>query len=631
MRKDLFQKISLMFKKEATSFYPIIFTIIFVTILFQYSFNTLESIFYDYNIRNDIGLQSSDSIVLITIDEESDEFLGEKFPYSYATHSKMMNKLIADNPLGINSFVQHSGPETERDVEFQLKFRNEILSFIDSGGFFHFGTELDAWGEQKPVNGLISLGYSLALINIDNASFAKDDVSRRTILNISGENTLHLWTANKIRYSLGKNQLAPKDFLGSYYMREADATFSLYRYSTNPDLAKTSYISIPFHRVVVGNFSEGFFKDKTVLIGPAYISNSGDFVNTPYSKEELRGSKLGIHAAIIDSLVQNKTIFQVPRWITLIISVLIAVILAISISNFKPTIGLLITILAILTIFFFSYVLFCLLGLWVSIAHIILTIFVVYYIWVPFRAITEYQTRYKIQEESRLMKEVESLKQNFISFMGHDLKTPVAKIAGMADVLMQKTKNLPDIRDGIASILNSTKELNKFITSILDLTKIESQKITLQKVSKDINNILELVANGLQFEMQVKKITYSLSLAPLYPIEVDVNLVTRVFSNLLENAIKYSNQESNIVIKTWDDESWVYVEFSDNGPGIAASDLKHVFDKFYRVKNDASHSIKGTGLGLYLVKYFVELHGGTISVSSIVGSGTNFVVKFKNM
>ena len=83
-------------------------------------------------------------------------------------------------------------------------------------------------------------------------------------------------------------------------------------------------------------------------------------------------------------------------------------------------------------------------------------------------------------------------------------------------------------------------------------------------------------------------------------------------------------------MKTCDDADWVYIEVADNGVGITEEDLTHVFDKFYRVKNDASHSIKGTGLGLYLVKYFVELHGGSIGVRSTPGKGTIFQIKLKN-
>jgi len=289
-----------------------------------------------------------------------------------------------------------------------------------------------------------------------------------------------------------------------------------------------------------------------------------------------------------------------------------------------------ITIGLILGAIVFSYILFITLGLWLYITHIILTIFVVYYIWVPFRAIGEYQRRYAIQEETKLIKKVENLKQNFISLMSHDLKTPVAKIAGLADVMKQKFSGNDDLNKDLSTIIESTKDLNKFITSILDLTKIESRNLDLKKAPKDINPIIQNIVNGLVFEAADKKIHFELDLSPLYPVQIDVSLIIRVISNLIENAIKYSGENSTITIKSWDDEKWIYVKIQDNGIGINENDIEHIFDKFYRVKNDASHSIKGTGLGLYLVKYFVELHGGRISAESSIGEGTVFNIMLKN-
>lgn len=85
-----------------------------------------------------------------------------------------------------------------------------------------------------------------------------------------------------------------------------------------------------------------------------------------------------------------------------------------------------------------------------------------------------------------------------------------------------------------------------------------------------------------------------------------------------------------MLVKTWDDADWVYIEVRDNGVGVSEEDIQHIFDKFYRVKNDSTHAIKGSGLGLYLVKYFIELHNGSISAQSKLGEGTSFIIKLKN-
>ncbi len=616
---------------DFSRYYPLFFTVVFVIILFQYSFSTLEAIFYDMRVKYDIGISYNNDIILVVMDEESDEFLGETFPYTYASHYHLFERIAADRPRVVNYFVNLTEPETQSDKENLSRFKGSISSFVSGGGIFRFGTDMDSWGEQLPPKDLRSFGYSLSLINVDNAAFAKDEVTRRAILNFSGEDSLHLWTANEYRKFLGLNPISAKDFPGSYYLREADATFALFRFYTSPLEAKNKISRIPFHSVRVGNFPEGFFKDKIVLVGPSYISNTGDYVLSPFDKENFRSSKLSLHAIIIQALIQGKTVYQLPKTFTYVLCIIVAIFLSIMISWLKPTHGLLITVGVMMGSLILSYLLFVVAGVWLYVTHLVLSVFVVYYIWVPFRAIGEYQRRFAIQEETKLLKKVENLKQNFISLMSHDLKTPVAKIAGLADnMLNQRQFSNEDGEKNLKSIVDSTKELNKFITSILDLTKIESRNLTLNMVNKDINNTVESVVNNLRFEASSKNVKVETELGPLYPIQFDPNLMNRVLSNLIENAIKYSGEGSKVLVTTHDDEKWVYLTIKDNGVGIPPTDIENIFEKFYRVKNDASHSIKGTGLGLYLVKYFVELHGGTISVTSEMGQGTQFQIKLKN-
>ncbi len=613
---------------ENNNYYPLFFTIVFILILIQYSFSTLDAIFYDLWIKTDLGLKENKNYVVITLDEESDEFLGEVYPYTYATHSRLLKKIISDGPSSINYFVELLEPDSKIDTVYYKEFKDLVLDYQKKGGQFLFATDIDSWGEQLPPKELRELGYALGHINQDGQVFAKDEVSRRAILNISGEDSFHLQMGNFIRSKRDLPSLTAHSYKGSYYNEEADATFALYRFYTNPNEEESEIIKIPFHRVFA--IPSGFFKDKYVLIGPKYAANSADFVKTPFRKEGTKSAKMSLHAVIMEALAQSKTIYQVPDFVSDIFSILIAIFLSYIISKVRPTKGLFITIMIMLGAFVGTYLLFSVGGIWLKISHIILGIFVVYYIWVPFRAIGEYQTRYAIEEEAKLLKQVDNLKRNFISLMSHDLKTPVAKIAGIADILNVQYENTKEQKQLIENIINSTKELNKFITSILDLTKIESRELTLKMASKDVNTIIENVIEKLKFEANSSRIAFQTNLSPLYPITVDVELIIRVISNLVENAIKYSGEGSTIEISTWDDDTWVYIEIKDNGVGINPDDLEHVFDKFYRVKNDSSHKIKGSGLGLYLVKYFVELHQGKIGVESQLGIGTTFTVKLKN-
>ena len=619
------------FKIDLSNYYPLFFTLIFVAILFQYPLYSLESIFYDLRISLDAGTKPSREIVIVTIDEESDDYLGDTYPYTYATQSRFLEKLLASRPQIVDYFsvMPELTPENQKDL---FDFRARLKSFELNGGKINFGTEIDEFkGEILPPEALSDFSSSLAQLHIDNNTFAKDDVVRRAIFNVSGEESLHLKTANQFRVMKGLPSLAATDVIGTYYNDEADANLVLFRYPSTPVYSEFKYKTIPFHRVLSGTFAPEFFKDKIVLVGPSYISKRDTFYLTPFNQEEYKAPKLLVHANIIDSFIQNKTIKMIPRYVSNIIAFVLGIILSILISRLKPKDGLIITILVLLSILLISYFLFVFLGLWLYSAHLVVTIFVVYYIWIPFRAIGEYQRRFAIQEEAKLLKKVEKLKQNFLSLMSHDLKTPVAKIAGVADNLYHLGQHSPEIKEKASIIIESTKELNKFISSILDLTKIESSNFGLNKSSKDINELIESALRELSFGASQKEITLKKDLSPLYPISIDATLMARVISNLVENAIKYSGKKSTVEVKSWDDEKWVYVEIKDNGTGIPADELSHIFEKFYRIKNDANHAIKGTGLGLYLVKYFVELHGGSIEVESTVGVETKFLVKLQNL
>lgn len=617
------------FKFDLSDYYPLFFTLIFVTILFQYPLASLESIFYDLRVRLDFGITPSKEIVIVTMDEESDDYLGDTFPYTYATHTRFLEKLVNSNPQIINFFIKmpEISPETQ---PYFLEFKKNLNNFEAHGGKVNFGTEIDeSVGEILPPVDLRNFNYSLAQLNIDNNTFAKDDVVRRAIFNVSGEESLHLHTANQFRKLSGKPVINVPDVLGAYYNDEADANFILFRYASSPIYSDFKYKTIPYHRVLVGNFSPEIFKDKIVLVGPNYVSQRENFFLTPFNQEEYKAPKLIVHASIIDALIQNKTIKMIPRIVSNIIAFILGVILSILISRLKPKDGLIITILMLVSILLISYLLFVLLGFWLYTAHLIVAVFVVYYIWIPFRAIGEYQRRFAIQEEAKILKKVERLKQNFLSLMSHDLKTPVAKIAGVADNLYHQNQGNHEIREKTQLIIDSTKELNKFISSILDLTKIESSNLGLNKVSKDVNGLVETVVRDLSYSASLKNIQIKKELSPLYPIQIDSTLITRVIANVVENAIKYSGG-TFIHVKTWDDDKWVYIEIADNGTGIPQEELSNIFEKFYRIKNDANLSIKGTGLGLYLVKYFVELHGGTISVESTINKETKFLVKLLN-
>jgi signal transduction histidine kinase len=264
-------------------------------------------------------------------------------------------------------------------------------------------------------------------------------------------------------------------------------------------------------------------------------------------------------------------------------------------------------------------------------AHPLLVIAFSYYFFIPYRLIKEARASWEYQQKNKLLMQVEELKTNFISMMSHDLKTPLARIQGMADIVLEDDSKLNDEQVKAAkTIRKSTEELSNLVTSILDLGRIESQNVKLNLHSKDVNQIVNDVCNRCSHYAADKDIQLVTELEPLFSIKIDEHLISQVISNLVENAIKYSPNGTKVMVSTDEMDNKVVIQVSDQGPGIPEEDIGNIFMKFYRSKAAKSSPIKGSGLGLYLAKYFVELHKGSLTVDSVPGQGTTFTVELPN-
>ena len=153
--------------------------------------------------------------------------------------------------------------------------------------------------------------------------------------------------------------------------------------------------------------------------------------------------------------------------------------------------------------------------------------------------------------------------------------------------------------------------------------RVESRDFKINKQSADINEIIFQVSERLKPLAVAKNIKLELFLEPMFLIEFDVTLITEVLLNLIENAIKYTSNGGLVTVKSFETEHELIIEIKDTGEGIALEDQPNIWKKFVRGQNQDLKS-KGTGLGLYLVKYFIELHSGQISFKSELGKGTTF-------
>ncbi|GAB4553807.1 MAG: ATP-binding protein [Anaerolineae bacterium] len=219
-------------------------------------------------------------------------------------------------------------------------------------------------------------------------------------------------------------------------------------------------------------------------------------------------------------------------------------------------------------------------------------------------------------------------KSAFVSAVSHELKTPVALIKGYASTLRREDANwdTKTVQDALAVIEDEADRLAELIENLLSASKLQAEGMRLS-VLADVN-LHECVVRAIerfQTQTSLHRLVYDLP-ADLPLVRGDEMRLRQVFDNLISNAIKYSPNGGEIRITATYDEVGVTVSIHDQGVGIAPEDLPHIFDRFYRVDNALSRRTKGTGLGLYLAKAFIEAHGGAIRVESTLGKGSTFRV-----
>ncbi len=224
-------------------------------------------------------------------------------------------------------------------------------------------------------------------------------------------------------------------------------------------------------------------------------------------------------------------------------------------------------------------------------------------------------------------REAERTKNELITNIAHDLRTPLTSIIGYLEILTLK-KDLPEeTRDRYIEIAyTKSKKLQQLINDLFGFTKLSYGKIAMRVSKIDIVKLLsqlltEFYPNfeeaGLQYELE--------SNVPSIMITADPNLLARLFDNLVNNAIKYGAEGKRIRVLVHGGENTVEIRVVNYGRVIPADELPLIFDKFYRVEQSRSSSTGGTGLGLAIAKNIVEMHGGTITVTSDL-NGTAFIV-----
>ena len=219
-------------------------------------------------------------------------------------------------------------------------------------------------------------------------------------------------------------------------------------------------------------------------------------------------------------------------------------------------------------------------------------------------------------------------KSNFVANVSHELKTPLSLLSLFSEILeLGRVKNEEKRSEYYRIIRHESLRLNKVIDNILDFAKIEAGRKTYNFAAGDMAEVIENVLSSYRYQIVNSGFDIQTNIqASLPPVLIDRHAMEQAISNLVDNAIKYSREVKQLSISTETRGSNLSIEIADHGIGISRAEQAKVFEKFYRVGNGLVHDVKGSGLGLSLVKHIIEAHQGTISVESDVGKGSRFTI-----
>lgn len=224
--------------------------------------------------------------------------------------------------------------------------------------------------------------------------------------------------------------------------------------------------------------------------------------------------------------------------------------------------------------------------------------------------------------------EMEENRQNFVSDVSHELKTPMTSMKILADALLMSGEELPDmVREFLTDINSEIDRENHIISDLLALARMDRKTDTIHYERTHINETLDVILNRVAPLAESKEVEVVCeSYRDIYA-EVDEPKIITAITNLVENAILYNRPNGSVYVTLNANMTYFFVTIRDTGYGIAESEIAHIFERFYRVDKDRSRETGGTGLGLAITKEVVNAHGGQIKVYSKINEGTTFSVR----
>ncbi len=532
-----------------------------------------------------INLKADDSTRLIKNKRPLSEMeLSESLMWNESLWQKLFENLLKQNPKFIGVTLHFPEGSARRSNN---EYSNSVFS--NSKIFWAYPVA----GQEHPA---LPIFANSQASNIGTSDLIKDEDGVIRRFHFSENEPTHL-TEKIVEKSIEqKNQTEPSTRIINY--RGGARAFSQFLASD----------------VISGRVSAETFKNKIIFIGVEGLASHQ--YQTPLGLQ----SRALIMAQIADNILQNRWVHRAP-YLAYALLLLVYLLLALFIIHKYPqSIAVTLLLWVILLTSALSLWVFDSWYLWLPLESPIVMIVVTWIIFIGHQASVLERQSWQLRQERLYLDELEQLKNNFVSLISHDLKTPIAKIQSIVDRLALQNQNT-EIDQDLRSLRQSSDELHRYIQSILKVLKVESRDFRIHREICDINQLVDEAVASLNSLANEKNLVLIVETVPIFSIEADTTLIREVLINLIENAIKYSHRNGKIWVRTHEYDDRVDVEIQDTGEGISPDEIATIWQKFVRGKEQDLKS-KGTGLGLYLVKYFIELHGGSVHLESQLHHGT---------
>ena len=223
------------------------------------------------------------------------------------------------------------------------------------------------------------------------------------------------------------------------------------------------------------------------------------------------------------------------------------------------------------------------------------------------------------------IRRLETVRRDFVANVSHELKTPLTSIKGFVETLLEGAlDDKKNNRNFLTIIQNHAERLNSLVNDLLSLSNLESKDMPLEIGEVNLAHVVDEVILGFGSQLKKNNVEITNGLAPNIMAKADKDKIRQVFTNLIDNAIKFNKKNGLVSIHAEELNGKIKITIEDYGVGIPEKDIPRIFERFYRVDKARSRELGGTGLGLSIVKHIVELHGGSVGVKSTEGLGSKF-------